>query len=282
MIKAPMLAQNFVPDKHKFPLAATPKIDGIRCLKIDGKFLSRSFKPIRNKYICTTLESLDLPDGVDGELVVKNNFHLTTSGVMSVDGEPDFKYCVFDYVYSESATYIQRIEQLCLYAPTSPHIEIILPEILYSLEDLYSYKDTLPDYYEGVILRDPDSLYECKRSKNLLKVKDFFDAEATVIGFAEKMTNQNPQQLDNFGHKKRSASKQGLVGAQTLGSLVVQDDLGREFKIGSGLDDAMRKEIWSNQSKYLGSLVKYKYMAHGVKSLPRHPIFLGFRDPSDL
>jgi DNA ligase-1 len=35
---------------------------------------------------------------------------------------------------------------------------------------------------EGMMLREPTSMYEGKRSDNLLKVKKFDDAEATVIG----------------------------------------------------------------------------------------------------
>lgn len=36
---------------------------------------------------------------------------------------------------------------------------------------------------EGVMLRLPRSKYENKRSTNLLKVKNFFDEEAKVIGY---------------------------------------------------------------------------------------------------
>ena len=58
--------------------------------------------------------------------------------------------------------------------------------------------------------------------------------------------------------------------------------MGLEFSCGSGLNDALRDEIWKNQSKYLGKLVKYKYMSKGIKELPRHPVFIGFRDETDL
>ena len=50
-IKKPLLAGTFDPDKAKFPYAATPKIDGIRFLMVDGQAVSRSFKPIRNEHI---------------------------------------------------------------------------------------------------------------------------------------------------------------------------------------------------------------------------------------
>ena len=65
-ISKPLLAGKFDPAKAKFPYAATPKIDGIRFLIVNGQAVSRSFKPIRNKYIQDLL-STALPDGVDGE-----------------------------------------------------------------------------------------------------------------------------------------------------------------------------------------------------------------------
>lgn len=38
---------------------------------------------------------------------------------------------------------------------------------------------------EGIMLRQPDALYENKRSKNLQKVKTFYDDEAEIIGYTE-------------------------------------------------------------------------------------------------
>ena len=69
---------------------------------------------------------------------------------------------------------------------------------------------------EGVMLKDPNSQYECKRSKKLLKVKRFEDAEATVIGHL-----QGTGRLEN-----------------TLGAIRVREKDGTEFKIGSGFTDA--------------------------------------------
>ena len=68
---------------------------------------------------------------------------------------------------------------------------------------------------EGVMLRDPNSMYEAKRSDKLLKVKKFDDSEATIIG-----------------HEKGEGRLVGLLGA-----IRVKDDEGKEFKIGSGFND---------------------------------------------
>ena len=42
------------------------------------------------------------------------------------------------------------------------------------------------------------------------------------------------------------------------------------------------KEIWNNREDYLGKLVKYKFMTTGIKDLPRHPVFVGFRSEDDM
>jgi DNA ligase-1 len=69
---------------------------------------------------------------------------------------------------------------------------------------------------EGLMIRDPNSLYEGKRSDTLLKVKKFDDAEAVVIG-----------------HNKGTGRCSGMCGA-----IVVREKDGTEFKIGSGFDDS--------------------------------------------
>ena len=119
------------------------------------------------------------------------------------------------------------------------------------------------------------------KSNTLLKVKRFRDDEARVVGLVEKNHNQNEPVRNQWGYIERKGGQAGLVPAGVLGSFILEKD-GQTFKCGSGLNDELRKEIWENQEKYLGVLVKYKHMTHGVKDLPRHPIFLGFRDPDDM
>jgi DNA ligase-1 len=69
---------------------------------------------------------------------------------------------------------------------------------------------------EGMMIKDPDSKYERKRSGFLLKCKKFDDAEATIISL-EKGTGRL---------------------SKLMGAIRVKSDQGIEFKIGSGFDDA--------------------------------------------
>lgn len=97
IIKKPLLAGKFDPEHPNYPYIATPKIDGIRFIMVNGVALSRSFKPIRNNHVQSLLQK-HLPDGIDGELTSGNNFQDSTSAIMRIDGEPEFKVWIFDYV----------------------------------------------------------------------------------------------------------------------------------------------------------------------------------------
>jgi DNA ligase-1 len=287
-IRKPMLAGNYDEAKAKFPYVASPKIDGIRFLMVNGVAVSRTFKPIRNNYIQRVL-SENLTDGVDGEITVGDTFQSSSSGVMSIEGEPDFKAWLFDYVdpYQEDILpYYLRILNFPTFPNTSQY-NLLTGVTVNNQEELDSYEIIcLEGGYEGVMLRDPFGTYKFGRStvrdNILLKVKRFLDDEAVLIAIEEKMHNENEAQKDAFGRTKRSSSIAGLVGANTAGTLIVENKEGQVFGVGSGLNDLMRDEIWNNKEKYLGRLIKYKYFPQGVKDLPRHPVFLGFRDSDDL
>ena len=287
-IKKPLLAAKFDPNKAKFPYIATPKIDGIRFLMVDGVVVSRTFKPIRNKHIQDLLSQY-LPDGIDGELTSGDTFQSSTSAVMSIEGCPDFKVWIFDYVdpdKEEIDPFYLRILNIPSFNPPFEY-EILGGSNMKTMEEVNEYERIcLEANYEGVMLRDPIGTYKFGRStvneNILLKVKQFVDDEAVLLDIQEKMHNENPAEKDVFGHTKRSSSLEGMVGADTAGTLLVRNKDGQEFSIGSGLNDALREELWNNKEEYIGKLVKFKYFAVGVKELPRHPVFVGFRDPEDV
>lgn len=293
-IQKPLLSCEFKPEKAIYPYACTPKIDGIRFLIVDGIALSRSFKPIRNKYIQNLLSST-LPNGIDGEITVGNDFQSSTSGIMSIEGEPDFKVWIFDYIHENWDSippFITRINYINSILDTSSlpyQAEILIPSMYANSyeEVMQKMEEYTLQGYEGLMLRDPKGTYKFGRSTNkeniLLKVKKFKDAEAIIIGFEEKYSNQNELEKNELGYAKRSSAKSGLISCNTLGTLLVRDlKTGLEFGIGSGFTDLIRSIIWVNKEFYLGKLVKYKYMEHGVKDKPRHPVFLGIRDKDDM
>jgi DNA ligase-1 len=211
---------------------------------------------------------------------------------MTIEGTPNFKVWIFDYVNPNgeeiSPFYIRMLQIPDINAPKKCfELSILHGVSIENQEELDNYERIcLEAGYEGVMLRDPMGTYKFGRStvndNILLKVKRFLDDEAKLIEIQEKMSNQNPEELDAFGHIKRSASLDGMIATGVAGTLIVQDKDGNTFGIGSGLNDLMREEIWNNKEKYIGKLVKYKYFPQGVKELPRHPVFLGFRDSEDL
>lgn len=290
IIKAPLLAGKFDPTKAKFPYIATPKIDGIRFVMVNGVALSRKFKPIRNNYIQSLLQKY-LPDGIDGELTSGNNFQDSTSAIMRIEGEPEFKVWVFDYVNpnnKEILPYYLRMFELgdIPISDELNHEKLLGTNVKNESELIEVDKIYLESGYEGTMLRDPNGTYKFGRStvndNILLKVKHFIDDEGLLIDVYEKMSNQNELGVDELGHAKRSSALDGMIAMNTAGSLVVDGSYG-EVKIGSGLDDKLRDYIWNNKSSLIGKVyVKYKFFPHGVKNLPRHPVFIGFRDPDDM
>lgn len=293
MITKPMLAVACEDvNALKFPVLATPKLDGIRCLIVDGKALTRNFKPVPNNYIREQLEK-HCPNGFDGELMIKGaDFNAAQSQIMSRDGQPDFEYHVFDHVFASGIgikdRYDDRVARMRLLENLPAFVKLVLPTLIESPNALTTYEMGMLELgYEGVMVRTPSSPYKCGRSTlkegYLLKIKRFQDDEAVVVGFEELLTNENEQTRDELGRAKRSTHKDGLVRAGTLGTLLVRDlKTGIEFGIGSGFTAAQRQEIWNNRTKYAVGIVTYKHQPSGQKDKPRFPVFKGFRNAADM
>lgn len=293
-VTRPMLAETLHNlDELSYPVLASPKLDGIRCLMVAGAALTRKFKPIPNIFIRNWLET-NFPSGLDGELIIKGkNFNEIQSAIMSEGGEPDFEFWAFDLVTTcLKQPFSERYSKLITVVATStfgrlklvPHVLVHDKEQLLKLEQTY-----LEMGYEGVMLRSINGEYKCGRSTLnqgwLLKFKRFSDSEAVILGFEELMTNTNEKTVNNVGLSKRSGHQAGKIPAGILGKFRVRDiSTGVEFEIGAGegLTKELRKEIWDNKEKHLGKLVKYKFQTMGMKSRPRFPVWLGFRDERDM
>ncbi len=287
-------------EKIKYPMFATQKIDGIRCLKLDGEVKSRTLKKIPNLYIRNELNrvlgnalknSRIFSGEFDGEIVASTsmNFQETTHNVMSFEGEPDFVYYVFDVVENDlKMSYENRIELLKAIEFNDKRIVKLLPTKINNEQELLAFEEeALSKGFEGVILRSCSGPYKCGRSTlkegYLSKMKRFTDSEAVITGFEELEQNNNVATKDALGHSERSSCKAGMVGKNTLGTLLATDIYsGLELRIGSGLTDIIRAAIWADKETYLGMVVKYKYFSVGVKDKPRHPVFLGFRHKDDM
>lgn len=289
-IPKPMLATNVDLTKLEYPVYASRKLDGVRAIIYNDTVYSRNGKPIPNKHVQALFGRLN---GSDGELIVgdptaKDVFQKTTSGVMSVEGEPDVFLYEFD-IYNYNSDYETRWDsELCyIYMVEPKNVIAVEQELINNEQELLAFEQkVLAEGYEGVILRKPDAKYKHGRSTvkegALLKLKRFSDAEAEIIGAECLYTNTNEAVTNALGYTERSTKKEGKVALDTLGAFIVKNKEGVEFSIGSGFNDEQRKEYWKDRYKLIGKTVKYKYFEVGIKDKPRFPIFLGFRAEGDM
>jgi DNA ligase-1 len=280
----PMLASNVELESIRYPVYATPKYDGIRCVIRGGKALSRKLLPIPNLHVQNVLSKC--PNNLDGELICHGKtFNQIQSEIMREDGEPKFTFYVFDIIDTK-APYLDRIEKLEDMELPSCCKKVIPSEIQNEDELLDAEREAVEEFdFEGLMIRSGDGPYKYGRATAkqgyLSKLKRFTDAEATIIGYEELQHNTNEQTRDALGHAKRSHKKEGMVPAGTLGAFIVRDGE-QTFKVATGLTAAERQEYWDKKEDMIGKLVKYKFQEAGAKDLPRFPTFLGIRHPDDL
>lgn len=272
-------------DDIQFPVLCSSKIDGIRCVVIDGVAYSRSLKLIPNKHIQEKVAILPKDVIFDGELLVGGNFQETTSGVMSIEGTPDFKFLVFDCIKNIEDKFIDRVKLLDSFTLPS-FCEVLKQTKVTSNNELKAFYDKqLEKGFEGVIVRSLDGSYKFGRSTKkegiIGKLKPFVDEEFEVIGFTAYFENVNESELNELGYKKKSSKKEGKREKDLLGSFICKHENG-EFSVGSGLTLEQREFFWYNKESLIGRRIKVKYLDYGIKELPRHPVFLGFRDEKDI
>ena len=126
-----------------------------------------------------------------------------------------------------------------------------------------TYKELTSKGAEGVMLRAPNSPYETKRSKYLLKYKIKDDAEAIVRGYT-----------------MGTGKYKGLLGSLDCELILDQKPSGVMFNIGTGFTDKDRTEYNNSKSSLyipMGSIVSFSYMELS-EVLPRHPVYRGIRD----
>ena len=140
-------------------------------------------------------------------------------------------------------------------------VNMILPtpsRLVYNTEEIeVAHEDYLELGYEGSIIRKNEP-YECKRSWTLMKVKDFSDAEATIVGYEE-------------GKGKR---------INTLGKFIMEDDNGMQFGCppGKGYNYKDMGNMLENIHDYIGERATFTYFERTKAGSYRHPLFKAIRN----
>ncbi len=275
-------------EQLRFPLLASPKLDGIRATVDNaGTLLSRNGKPIRNQHVQKLFGRPGLA-GLDGELIVGDPtspscYRDTSSGVMSEDGKPDVTYHVFDcWAHDTTLPFNERLREAreMITDRDFANIKVVPHLTIKTLEELLRYEEVcLTKGYEGVMLRDPIGPYKHGRSTEkegwLLKLKRFEESEAIILDSVELRHNHNEKGADG----KRTSHAAGKVLGGVLGALVARDlKTKAEFEIGTGFTREQRVEFWQLRNRLKGRLITYKFFPTGSKDRPRFPVFKGFRE----
>lgn len=199
----PMLAHGYKAGDVSFPVFSQPKLDGIRCIaKADGLY-TRSGKPIVScPHIFEELEPFFAANPhliLDGELYnheLKDNFNKITSMVRKtkditeevlIETANKVEYHIYDAVVVPGMNLSDRfLRKFVELSDTEDFIQVVETRMVHNEEELDRlYGEYLENGYEGQMVRSTEAEYENRRSKALLKRKEFITEEFKVIDALE-------------------------------------------------------------------------------------------------
>lgn len=277
--------------KVRFPVFASPKLDGVRAIILEGDALSRKLRRFDNEFTQRWFSQEDF-SGMDGELIQGRPtdydvFNVTSGAARRISGKPRLTFYVFDDFTHPHIDYINRVtglKQRVAKLPGYTRVKYLEQTMLHNLEELDAFENkVLTLGYEGVMLRDPVGHYKFGRStmneQYLMKLKRFEIDTGQIVGFEEEMQNLNPQTLNAAGKKQRSKHQSGMVGKSTLGAFIVTATSGPYKGVtfnATGISAELKKKIWDNRYSYMGKSIKFQWFPVGSKDKPRFPTFKDF------
>jgi DNA ligase-1 len=274
-IKA-MLAHKYNEDKADYPAYIQPKLDGVRCLftakgafsRADNQFMNvqhieQALKPFFAKNPTAVL---------DGELYnhgLKDDFEKIISLVKKkkptkddrVEAAELVEYHIYDVASMTIANYTTRLNYINSISNFQwNHIlRRVDTKVALDFDDaLKMHKKNLKLGYEGSIYRSFEGKYKGTRSWDLMKFKDFHDAEAHIVGYEE-------------GKGKREG---------TLGKFFMQDDDGNKFGCppGKGYNYKDLANMLENIHDYIGQYATFTYFERTKAGSYRHPHYKAIRN----
>ncbi|MEM0516236.1 DNA ligase [Pseudoalteromonas sp. YIC-827] len=200
---------------------------------------------------------------LDGELWAgRQGFSLVTNTVL--DSQPNMqqwraiRFMVFDAPPADTETgsvaFAQRYKQYqnLVAAADSPYLKAVEQHRFSDYAQMHAwFTARVAEGAEGVMLHRADAPYTTGRSGHIWKLKPYMDAEATVVGY-----------------QAGKGQFQGMMGA-----LLVTNDQGLRFKIGTGFSHAERAE-----PPPIGAIITYTYHGYTKNGLPRFASFLRVRE----
>jgi DNA ligase-1 len=268
-----------------------PKLDGVRAITVIDfesrtvTMYTRNGKVLENfghitKYLEDNLDNFGRSYVLDGEVVSHSFQDLMKQVHRKSDVQADdARLCLFDIVplvefkAGKSVMGQRRRSKFLkenfsnIFADSGcieiiPQIEVNLDEFLGEIEYKDYNKKMVEEGFEGIMIKDPDAKYECKRSTSWLKQKPFIEVSLSITA-VEEGTGRN-------------------VGR--LGALVCEGiDDGKTIcvNVGSGFTDGNRSSYWEERDTIVGQVVEVRADAvtqnqDGSYSL-RFPRFLRFR-----
>lgn len=260
----PMLAIGFNEKRIKFPCLVQPKYDGVRCTITEDSngihILSRKGKPYKiphlEKWASEHKELLPL----DGELY--NHKELTFQEIISAVKKVSaitskIRYVVYDKPLEEVSNK-ERWENIC------SDFENIPKDIAYRSNYVYCdnmvqildyHKKCVSEGYEGVIIRNLDGEYEFGfRSNNLIKYKEFNDAEFEIVDVVE------------------------ATGRDCGTAIFVCKCEGGQFNVKPQGTRELRAEYFKNAKKLIRKMVTVQYQGLSNDGIPRFPSAITIRD----
>lgn len=249
-----MLASRYHEDIDVRDYWVSEKLDGVRA-RWDGSHLVS-----RGGYLFTAPSWFieEFPSTpVDGELWIGRGKYEEVSAVVRKmtphDGWKRVRLMVFD-LPQHNGRFTRRLElmRLLVEQSASPYLAVINQyRVADNGELMQRLQSVIDDGGEGLMLHRATALYRNGRSDDLLKLKKFSDAEATVIGYRPG---------------------RGKFAGMT-GSLKVRNDDGVVFFVGSGLTLQQRAD-----PPPISSRITYRYQGFTKNGVPRFAVFLRVRN----
>ena len=269
----PMLAKKKKDVKHEsvdFTHAyVQPKLDGNRALKGASSLYSRGGKVFELPHLNAAVES-QCPDIlVDGEIYKHDStLQQINSWIKDVREESEcLEYWIYDVV-DMSLPFHERIKKI---PALIGHLKLVPTVKVNSWEEVMQlHKKYIAQGYEGTILRWGEGGYESdKRSKFLIKIKDYQDAEFRIIGAKEGVP-----------YTQFDGARQ-LIAKYTHCVYICQTETGQTFDCSAPGTMYQKDAAWKAREIAIGKLLKVNYW-NLIDGVPQQPTAADIREQWDM